>query len=78
MGIAVFDRLSTDEFNPNVSLEVGYMIALGKPVCLLKDKTLRALHTDLVGRLYQSFDPQNPSLSVASALERWLKDKQFV
>src|SRR5258706_4511505 len=39
-GIAVFERLETDDFNPNVALEVGYMRALKKPVCLLKDKTI--------------------------------------
>ncbi len=25
-GIAVFDKIKEDDFNPNVSLEVGYMI----------------------------------------------------
>lgn len=77
-GIAIFDRLTTDDFNPNVSLEVGYMMALGKPVCLLKDQTLRSLHTDLVGRLYESFDPQNPATSIPSVLERWLRTKEFI
>jgi hypothetical protein len=56
-GIAVFERIEQDDFNPNVSLEVGYMIALGKKVCLLKDQTLPKLHTDLVSKLYKEFDP---------------------
>ncbi|MCX5713215.1 MAG: hypothetical protein NT033_00025 [Candidatus Omnitrophica bacterium] len=64
IGIAVFERLEADEFNPNVSLEVGYMRALGKPICLLKDKTLRTLQTDLIGKLYTPFDPQNPEGSI--------------
>jgi hypothetical protein len=63
-GIAVFERLEEDNFNPNVSLEVGYMMGLRKPVCLLKDKTLKTLHADLVGRLYRSFDPQDPIRSL--------------
>jgi hypothetical protein len=37
-GIAVFERLEDDDFNPNVSLEVGYLFALRKPVCLLKSQ----------------------------------------
>lgn len=74
-GIAVFERLETNDFNPNVSLELGYMLALGKPVCLLKDRTLRTLNTDLVGKLYKSFDPQDPSTTMAPELEQWLKDK---
>ena len=74
-GIAVFERLESDDFNPNVSLEVGYMLGLRKPVCLLKDRTLRMLHTDLVGKLYRSFDPQHPSTTISSEVEQWLKDK---
>ena len=77
-GIAVFERLTTDDFNPNVSLEVGYMMALAKPVCLLKDRTLRGLPTDLVGKLYKSFDPQQISASLPAELERWLKDRDLV
>ena len=38
-GIAVFEQLDADVINPNVSLEVGYMLALGKKVCFLKDST---------------------------------------
>jgi hypothetical protein len=76
-GIAVFERLTADEFNPNVSLEVGYMMALGKPVLLLKDSTLRTLHADLVGRLYSTFDPQNPSATIPPILSRWLSEKNL-
>jgi hypothetical protein len=49
-GIAVFERLEQEEFNPNVSLEVGYTMALGKEVCLLKDRTMRAMPSDLMGK----------------------------
>lgn len=73
-GIAVFERLTRDEFNPNVSLEVGYMLALGKPVCLLKDSTLNALQSDLIGRLYENFNVQRLN-TIAPALDRWHKDK---
>ena len=31
----MFERLESERYNPNVALEVGYMMALGKPVCLL-------------------------------------------
>ena len=78
VGIAVFERIEEDEFNPNVSLEVGYMFALKKPVCLLKDKTLKTLHADLVGKLYKSFDPQDPANSIPIELSKWLNDKQII
>ena len=77
-GIAVFERIKPKGFNPNVSFEVGYMLALQKPVYLLKDKTLRALPTDLVGKLYHDFDTQYPGVSIRQELEAWLRDKKLI
>jgi len=76
-GIAVYERIEAEEFNPNVSLEVGYMLGLHKPVCLLKDRTLRALHADLLGKLYKEFDPQAPEETIANELSKWLIDKNL-
>jgi hypothetical protein len=77
-GIAVFERIEQDEFNPNVALEVGYMMALRKPLLLLKDRTLDNLHADLIGKLYKKFDPQNISKSVGPEVQRWLRDKGII
>jgi len=77
-GVAVFERLTSEDFNPNVSLEVGYMMALGKPICLLRDSTLPSLHTDLVGRLYESFDTQDPMGSIRKPMLKWFQDKELV
>jgi hypothetical protein len=77
-GIAVFERLVEDEFNPNVSLEVGYLYGLKKPVCLLKDKTLKTLHSDLIGKLYRPFDPQDPKGTIPTVLSKWIADKGIV
>jgi len=74
----VFERIEQEEFNPNISLEVGYTMALRKPVLLLKDRTLKNLNTDLIGKLYKVFDPQNISESIAPQLQRWLKDKGII
>jgi len=74
-GIAIFERLEEENFNPNVAFEVGYMLAMKKPVCLLKDKTLTTLHADLMGKIYKEFDPQNPSKTIRNVLSRWLADK---
>jgi len=78
LGLAVFERIEADDFNPNVSLEVGYMFALRKPVCLLKDQTLRTLHSNLVGKLYRLFDPENPAGTIGVVLEKWLREKGIV
>jgi hypothetical protein len=74
-GIAVFERIEQETFNPNVSFEVGYLMALGKPVCLLKDKNLNTLHADLIGKIYIPFDPFEPQASIASQVGAWLRDK---
>lgn len=77
-GIAVFERIDGDEFNPNVSLEVGYMLAIDKPVCFLKDRTLQTLPSDLIGKLYRSFDPQSPSKSIPPELRKWCEDRGLI
>jgi hypothetical protein len=74
-GVAVYERIEQENFNPNVSLEVGYMYALGKKLCLLKDRTLPALHTDLTGMLYREFDPYDPDGTIPAQLSRWLNDR---
>jgi hypothetical protein len=77
-GVSVFERIQQDNFNPNVSLEVGYMLALKKRVLLLKDQTLKALHTDLVGRLYRPFDVLDPGKTIPPQIEGWMEDKGLI
>jgi hypothetical protein len=74
-GVAVFDRITEDDFNPNVSLEVGYMLGMGKNVLLLKDKTLKSLQTDLAGKLYKPFDTTDVDNTMPQQIEKWLADK---
>jgi len=77
-GVAVFDRIEEESFNPNISFEIGYMMALKKDICILKDKTLQVLHTDIIGRLYEPFDPQDPMASIPPLVKKWLKGKKLV
>jgi hypothetical protein len=76
--IAVYEKIANDAFNPNVALEVGYLMGLKKPVCLLKDKSLETLNTDLVGKLYIEFDPKNVVGTIPSGVEKWLADKRII
>jgi hypothetical protein len=71
-GIAVFEHIVATPINPNVAFEVGYMLALNKRVCLLKDNTLPNLQADLIGKLYIAFDPGQIALTIQAALSRWL------
>ena len=74
-GVAVFDRITEDDFNPNVTLEVGYMLGMGKDVLLLKDKTLKSLSTDLTGRLYKQFNTTDVQETLPQQIKKWLSDK---
>jgi hypothetical protein len=77
-GIAVIERIQQENFNPNVSLEVGYMMGLKRKVLLLKDQTLKALQTDLVGRLYRPFDVLDPANTIPKHIEEWMEDKGLI
>lgn len=77
-GIAVFDRITEDDFNPNVSLEVGYMLGMGKNVLLLKDRTLKSLQTDLTGKLYKAFDTTDIDKSMPEHITKWLSDRGLI
>jgi hypothetical protein len=74
-GVAVFETITDQSFNPNVSLEAGYLMGLHKPICLLKEKSLETLPSDLVGRLYQEFNIEQCDISISNVLKNWLDDK---
>ena len=75
LGVAIFDQTPNNDFNPNVSLELGYMMATGlKRLLLLKDKNLPRLPSDLVGHLYREFDPGDVTPSIRRATQDWLRD----
>lgn len=73
-GIAVFEQINIPDINPNVSLELGYMLAQGKKCLLLKEKRVQALQSDLVGHLYKTFDSHHIKETVILAVRNWLKD----
>jgi hypothetical protein len=77
-GVALFDRINSNYFNPNVSLEIGYMMSLDKPILFLKEKTLQSLHTDLVGKLYAEFDFQDAKNTLTKRIDKWLTDNEMI
>jgi hypothetical protein len=72
-GVAVFEQALERDFNPNVSLELGFMLSRGRRVLLLKEKDLHALPTDVVGKLYQEFDIGDPD-SLLALIDKWVVD----
>ena len=68
-GIAVFEEIDEREFNPNISLELGYMYALTRRCLLLKDRHMPRLPTDICGRIYRSFDTHLLAESLAEKIQ---------
>ncbi len=77
-GIAVYERIESNEPNANVGLEVGYLMAMNKPVLLLKDQTVQTLQSDLAGKLYKQFDPHDPVGTLPAQIKKWLEDNGII
>ncbi len=73
-GIAVFEEINQREFNPNVALELGFMMSMNKRCMLLKDSRMPKMPTDVIGRLYKEFDSYNIDTSVHHCTSSWLRD----
>lgn len=71
--IAVFDRMEDPNFNPNVTLELGYILALKRPCLILKDETIDTMPSDIIGRLYERFNSTDAAASVSLAVRKWLE-----
>src|SRR5271157_4310944 len=72
-GIVIFEHAMQPEFNPNVAVELGYMLGLGKRCLLLKESALHTLPTDVVAQLYDTFRASNVRVTVSRAIENWLE-----
>jgi hypothetical protein len=77
-GIAVYDKLAAEEFNPNVSFELGYMIALHKPVLIFLDEEIPSLFADIAAKLYEPFEPLSGLESIPSAVERFVRARGLI
>jgi predicted nucleotide-binding protein len=73
-GIAVFEDIDERDFNPNIVLELGFMLALNKRCLILKEKTLPKMPADIVGKLYKEFDFFNIESSISDQIKRWAND----
>jgi len=55
-GLAVFDRPESGQvFNPNVAYELGMMHLLARECLILKHRTLKVLHADILMKVYQEY-----------------------
>jgi len=74
-GIVIFEDIGgKPTHNPNVALELGYMMALNKRCLILKEESLEALPTDVIGRLYRPFSSYRIRETMGRAIEKWLEN----
>ena len=73
-GIAVLEHLTAGDVSPNVCLELGYMLALGRPCLLLKERAVPEMQADLAGHLYKEFDAADVRGTVSEAVRSWLEE----
>jgi len=73
-GIAVFEEIDQREFNPNIALELGFMMAQNKRCLILKDQRMPKMPTDIVGKLYREFDSYKIAESISKCIELWSRD----
>jgi hypothetical protein len=72
-GVAVFEEIDSAGHDPNVTLELGYMLALGRPCLILREQRVRSLPSMLAQRLYRSFDMFDIRASVSRAVLEWVR-----
>lgn len=58
--------------NPNVLVEIGGMLMTGRRCAILRDETVGAMPTDLVGHIYRAVNFED-SESVALAVHEWAR-----
>lgn len=78
-GIAVLQDKVGDELNPNVTLEYGFMTALGRDVVLIQEQSFKHIRADILATIPKKFEIA-PALSLNKASLRdavgnWLIDE---
>jgi CAP12/Pycsar effector protein, TIR domain len=73
-GIAVIEEIEERSFNPNVALEIGFMLALQRQVLVLKDKRVPSMPADLMGHVYSQFDSYDIETTVVARIDAWIEE----
>jgi hypothetical protein len=71
--LAFYEERTGKGLNYNLNIEVGSTLVLGRRIAILKDKPVRKLPSDLVGKIYDEVDLSDVQ-TVAKALHRRFRD----
>jgi hypothetical protein len=72
-GIAFFEDRVHRGINYNLSIEVGAMLMAGRRCALLRDVSITAMPTDLVGHIYRGLDMSSTN-EVARNVHKWIAE----
>lgn len=72
--VAFFEKKLCGSFNPNVALEVGYMLGRAKKVLIIKDRRIKDLPTDMKGKICYDYDRFENNETLEKNLEDWIRD----
>jgi hypothetical protein len=72
-GVAFFEARTERGLNYNLNIEVGSCLVLGRRLALLKDHSLKAMPTDLVGQIYRTVDLDDPT-TIEQELDAWIRN----
>ncbi|UZJ39807.1 hypothetical protein OO185_01550 [Prosthecochloris sp. SCSIO W1102] len=59
-------------FNPNVSIEAGFMSALDKQVLFLANNYLNSLPVNFAGHIFKTYSPEKINQTVKSSISEWV------
>jgi len=72
-GIVVFEEIDKLEYDPDISLQLGYMCSHAKECLLLNEKNMKRLHTEIFGNIHKEFDQSRIKETVTASIEEWLE-----
>lgn len=71
-GVAIFERRHRDEVNPNVAMEHGWMLGMGRPVLCLREGNFGDLRANNQGRIVADFEWDDPEEAITAAIRNFL------
>ena len=74
-GVAILEDKVRPELNPNVALEWGWMLGMGREVIYLREKNFAKERADFFGRISHEFDWDDPKPGILDAIKQRLPDR---
>jgi hypothetical protein len=74
-GVAIVEDKYLPELNPNVALEWGWMVGMGRDVMFLREQSFAHDRADWTGLITATFDWADPAPGVTAAMKVFLPQK---